>query len=47
MRLIRRNPAGRYLTKHKVTRFNFPGRDSFATTAEYVAIFCQLNNLIP
>lgn len=47
MRLIRHNPPGRYLTKHKVTRFNFPPEGRFATTAEYVAIFCQLNNLIP
>ena len=46
-KLVRRNPPGRFLTKPKPHRFHFPPSHSFSTTAEYVATFCQLNNLIP
>lgn len=46
-KLIRRNPPGRFLTKHKPARFKFPAPRTFIGTTEYVAAFCQLNHLIP
>lgn len=44
VRIIKSNPARRYCTKRRTVRvFPQPG----LTTAQYVATFCQLNNLIP
>lgn len=43
IRLIKSNPARRYCTKRRTVR-RFPGYNG-QSTAEYVAAFCQLNNL--
>lgn len=44
IKVIRSNPASRYCTKRRTIR-RFPYYCD--TAAQYVATFCQLNNLIP
>jgi hypothetical protein len=45
-RLLGPLPLNRYCTKRKPCRYWMPAPWSWHTTAEYVAIFCNRNNLI-